>query len=137
MQLEFDFNPEGVHGGQHPFMADAWVVNVGGWRNVVVYGAGSFPPLDVSCGALLSFEMPMGHPWLNQMRSEAWSANCSHFLLFQEGCAVLFPVHGGEAVADPCRSFEFLRTCIDGLVAGEAASFGKRPRKGSAGIVAP
>lgn len=128
MQLTLDLYPMPDY---HPFGNDAYVMNVGGWRNCVVYGADSFPPTDAvfDSGGLLCFEFPAGHPWIDQMRSEAWSANCSHFLLFQETGAFLIPVFGGQSFCDPLRSLGFMQECLRGLEAAENANFGKKPKQ--------
>ena len=106
MQLSFDFDPPAPVRMSHPFRRDSYVVNVGGWRNCVVYGADSFPPVDgvFSEAGLLCFDLPAGNPLIDHLRSEAWSVNCSHFLLFQESGVFLIPVHGTESFCCPHRS---------------------------------
>ena len=106
-------------------------MNVGGWRNCVVYGADSFPPVDgvFSEAGLLCFDLPAGNPLIDHLRSEAWSANCSHFLLFQESGVFLIPVHGTESFCCPHRSLGFMQACLDAMGAAESAVFGKKAKR--------
>lgn len=134
MQLSFEFERKHVERYPRMFEGDSYVVSVGGWRNCVVYGADSFPPTDGEFveADLLCFAVPRGGVF-DVLRSEAWSANCSHFLLFQECGAFLVPVHGEEAFVCRNRSFAFMEQCLQAMGEMVDRDFSKKGRKATKG----